>query len=383
MIGAIKATGLTCLPARKQPFLSRQGRTGSVFVKAERQNERNYMEMSMILGLASLGIADKVMAAESSVDEAVSSAVTAVQKGGDAVSTGIEYATKAAGAAKQAYDVAAPVVKDVYTKVAPVVEKGVKTTAEVVGPAVEKGLPIVKQSLSNLITSSGVDTGKIQKTTSVASDAAGKAVSIASPTVSKAVDFVSTSDPITLVKYGLVVGATYLLLPYLLGGLGGVIRGYAGDISATQALDQIMNDGKSYLLDIRTVREKESSGVPDVPGSASGRFIEVPFASTDDRRLRGMLKNAQGVEQQITAMLIASMKRIDKGCSLFLMDKNGGISKAIAKELNSLGFGKAYVVSGGFEGWNRCKLQTKPSSSVQVIQPGFGTLSVPRRALPK
>eukprot|EP01024_Parvocaulis_polyphysoides_P066918 TRINITY_DN790_c0_g1_i4.p1 TRINITY_DN790_c0_g1~~TRINITY_DN790_c0_g1_i4.p1 ORF type:complete len:391 (-),score=83.68 TRINITY_DN790_c0_g1_i4:221-1393(-) len=390
MLATVNSSGLVAShkPAKKfipNTTILRQGHNHVRIVRAAAAKKYdNTFETLLFMGVASMSFVDSAQAADTPVvDSAVSTTVNVVQKGGETVKTGLDYAGKAVEIVKQAYETASPVVKETYSKVAPVVEKGVKTGVQVVGPAVEKSIPIVKDSIKGILSSVGVETNQITKTTSIATDTVGKAVNIATPTVNKAVDFVSTTDPTTLAKYGVVLAATYFLLPNILGGLSGAIRGYAGDISPTQALDTILSDGKSYLLDVRTLREKEQSGVPDVPGSASGRFIEVPFATTEDRRVRGLLRNADGVEKQITAILIASIKKLDKSCSLFLMDRNGGSSRAIAKELNNLGFGRAYVVSGGFEGWNRCKLQTKPSSSVQVVSPGFGTVSFPRRALPK
>jgi hypothetical protein len=39
-------------------------------------------------------------------------------------------------------------------------------------------------------------------------------------------------------------------------------------------------------------------GVPDVPGSARGRFLELELAEIE-RRLRGQLKNVDAVEAQV------------------------------------------------------------------------------------
>ncbi len=43
---------------------------------------------------------------------------------------------------------------------------------------------------------------------------------------------------------------------------------------------------------------------------------------------------------QVTAMQIAALKRIGKGSTVLLLDKNGGTAKAIARELASRGFSK-------------------------------------------
>ncbi len=67
---------------------------------------------------------------------------------------------------------------------------------------------------------------------------------------------------------------------------------------------------------------------------------------------------------QITAMQIAALKRLNKGTTLYILDRNGSGAKAVAKELAKRGFGKAFVVAGGFQAWTSAKLATKLSSSV-------------------
>lgn len=76
--------------------------------------------------------------------------------------------------------------------------------------------------------------------------------------------------------------ALYFLAPPLLGAFGGLFRGYRDDLTPAQALDLLLSDGDSVLIDLRSNREKEGSGIPDVPGSASSRLIELEFATTGE-----------------------------------------------------------------------------------------------------
>jgi rhodanese-related sulfurtransferase len=63
---------------------------------------------------------------------------------------------------------------------------------------------------------------------------------------------------------------------------------------------------------------------------------------------------------QVTALEIQALKRVNKGTKVLLLDKSGsGTAKNVAKELAKLGFGGAYVISGGFQGWTSSKLQVK------------------------
>ena len=56
---------------------------------------------------------------------------------------------------------------------------------------------------------------------------------------------------------------------------------------------------------------------------------------------------------QVTVEEVASLKRVGKGSTLLLLDRNGGQSKAVAKALARKGFRRAFVVSGGFKGASR------------------------------
>lgn len=47
--------------------------------------------------------------------------------------------------------------------------------------------------------------------------------------------------------------------------LVGSFRGYAGEISPAAALDAVASGGNIFIVDIRTSREKENGGVPDLP----------------------------------------------------------------------------------------------------------------------
>ena len=45
----------------------------------------------------------------------------------------------------------------------------------------------------------------------------------------------------------------------------------AGDVSPARAVDMVSTDGDAAIIDIRSAREKEATGTPDVPSSAKGR----------------------------------------------------------------------------------------------------------------
>lgn len=70
-------------------------------------------------------------------------------------------------------------------------------------------------------------------------------------------------------------------------------------LSATSALDSIVKDADLVFIDVRSSNEKQSGGVPDVPSSVSGKVIEVEFASVEDKKLRGALRDPSYIEAQV------------------------------------------------------------------------------------
>ena len=52
-------------------------------------------------------------------------------------------------------------------------------------------------------------------------------------------------------------------------------RGYSDDLPSAAALNTLVNEGDVVLVDIRTSKEKEASGIPDLPSSASSKVCEI------------------------------------------------------------------------------------------------------------
>lgn len=308
------------------------------------------------------------------IDAAVGVAADIIRAAGSTVQQGLNYAGVGAGYAKQAYDVVAPVVKSAAETAAPYVKSAVTKVGEVAGPALQQAEPTIKSTLSD--AEKALDLQTVLNQAKPATDAAKGALDTATPLVLKFVNFLTHTDAATLAQYGLGAGAIYFLGPVALGAAFGSFRGYAGDISPAGALDSVATDGNTYIIDLRSAREKETSGTPDLP--VGQRLIELEYASMDDRRLRGQLRDVAALELQVTVLELSSLKKIGKGSSLLLLDRNGSASKAVAKELTRLGFRKALVISGGFNGWSAAKLRTKASSTVsrvEVLPPVFGSVS--------
>lgn len=57
---------------------------------------------------------------------------------------------------------------------------------------------------------------------------------------------------VVLAEYGVGAVALYYLAPLLLGSFFGSLRGFAGEVTAAQALDMVGSDGSTVIIDIRS-----------------------------------------------------------------------------------------------------------------------------------
>lgn len=304
------------------------------------------------------------------VDTAVNGIVEVIKSAGEAVKAGLGIAEQGLDAAKDAYQTVAPAVQTATDAVAPAVKGAVQAAAPVVQAGVRAATDAassVKPGLERVLSDSGVDV----KAVAGAEQAVEKTVASTKPLLESLVQFLTTSSPTTLAETAVGLAAAYYLLPPLLKLGFGALRGYGGDVSPAAALDALSTRGDTVMVDIRTAREKEATGIPDLPNS--GKLVELEFAAIEDRKIRGQLRNLGALETKITAMQVAALKRLSKGSTVYLLDRNGSVAKAVAKELASRGFGKVFVVNGGFGGWARDRLGVKPASTVsrvEVLLPG-------------
>lgn len=89
-----------------------------------------------------------------------------------------------------------------------------------------------------------------------------------------------------------------------------------------------------------------------------------------------------GLDQ--TRLRVGSVPPCPRLSSLGFPDRrNGSTASAVAKELGAKGFGKCFVVTGGFDGrggWVQSKLQIKPAASIMsspVFKPSGTFKSLP------
>jgi hypothetical protein len=108
----------------------------------------------------------------------------------------------------------------------------------------------------------------------------------------------------------------------------------------------------------------------------------VEFAALEDKKLRSQLKDPNFIEAQTTALQIASLRRINTGSKVILLDRYGGQAESVAKELAKKGYSK---VGGGpgsgvertiCEGWNcfpsgaRCQVRWLRHRGGRLVRTG-------------
>lgn len=114
-------------------------------------------------------------------------------------------------------------------------------------------------------------------------------------------------------------------------------KDYAGDISTTEAWNQLANDPNALLIDVRTQPEWTFVGSPDL-GKLDKRPLFVswqlyPEMSVNERFAEEL--RSQGVKP---------------GQALYFLCRSGARSRAAAKAMTAAGLGPCYNVAGGFEG---------------------------------
>ena len=251
---------------------------------------------------------------------------------------------------------------EVVEKVTPVVKPIAERAVEAATPVVKAGAdyagraagPIVSEATSKVagagasavgaagdaIKAKGIDVEPVAGVVGKAATVVAGAASSVLPTVDDVAGFLSDATPTELAEVGAGAVALYLLSPALLGVLGGILRGYAGSVRPVEAYDAVTS-GKCVIVDIRQDTGRGEIKVP------RGKVLAIPR-----EKLSGNFKNMGDVEANLTALKVASLKGVKRGSKVLILDNNGGSDATkVAKALAAQGFGKAFVVQGGFNGW--------------------------------
>jgi rhodanese-related sulfurtransferase len=113
---------------------------------------------------------------------------------------------------------------------------------------------------------------------------------------------------------------------------------YAGDLSAQEAWDLLINDPKAQLVDVRTTAEWAFVGLPDL--SAVGRQVF---------RVEWQMFPTMAPNPDFLGAVTAAVGA-DKDTPVLFLCRSGARSRAAAIALTASGYGKAFNIAGGFEG---------------------------------
>lgn len=119
---------------------------------------------------------------------------------------------------------------------------------------------------------------------------------------------------------------------------------YSDDKTCKEAFSALSSSGKVALVDVRTTKEWDAIGVPDLAqiseDTPSALFVEWQM-------FPHMMVNPDFV--QITHAKLEAMG-ISKEDPVYFLCRSGVRSKDAASALSSIGYAKTYNILGGFEG---------------------------------
>lgn len=309
------------------------------------------------------------------------------QVGSDVLDSAQKIFQTVAGALKPGIDAAAPVVQ----------QAGVEAL-KAASPLISEASKKAQEAIQNSGISSDTVTNAAKTVTSAAEQTT-KVIEDVKPIASSTVETIVSSDPALIVEGAAALFLAYLLLPRVWSALSFNLRGYKGGLTPAQALDMLCTQNY-YLIDIRTEKDKNKAGIPQLPPSAKSRMIAIPLEELPSK-LRSLVRNSKKVEAEIAALKISYLKRLSKSTNIVIMDSYSDSAKIVAKTLTSLGFKNSWIMADGFsggKGWLQSRLGTDSYnlSFAEILSPSriipggtgrFGTTSstiqIGRKLLPE
>jgi rhodanese-related sulfurtransferase len=257
---------------------------------------------------------------------------------------------------------------------APIVKQTTETVTKAAGPLASD----VAQQAQKALKNAGVNTDSGVEFAKSAVDQTSKVLEGVKPTATSVLESALSADPLFLAEAAGGLILFYFLAPPLVGVIFN--PGYAGDLGAAEALDRLLKENYT-LIDIRTEKEKERSGIPSLPSSSKNKYVAIPLEDFPGK-IKSQLRNSSKVEAEVVAIKIAALKKLNKGSKIVLIDESGKIAKTVARTLKSQGFKNTFVIKDGFKGgkgWIQSRLGTDDYSSTGF---SFSEVVSPSRIIP-
>ncbi|KAL9690015.1 hypothetical protein QQ045_010408 [Rhodiola kirilowii] len=282
------------------------------------------------------------------------------------------------------------IVTEAVKPALPVLKQMTEQAFNVASPVLSEASRRAQEEIQN----SGFDTEPLITAAKTVVDAAkqtSKVIEDAQPIASSTVDTISSVDPTVMVVTGGALFLTYLLLPPIFSAISFNLRGYKGALTPAQTLD-LMFTQNHIMVDIRSEKDKNNTGIPRLPSSAKSKMIPVPLEDLPNK-LKGLVRNSKRVEAEIAALKISYLKRLGKNSNIVILDSYSDSAKLVAKYLTSFGFKNCWIVADGFsggKGWMQSRLGTDAYnfSFAEVLSPSriisgrFGTTTSSTKLFP-
>ncbi|KAL8478737.1 hypothetical protein ACS0TY_030571 [Phlomoides rotata] len=339
-----------------------------------------------ILPLFALFAAPTEAKAEILPKEQIVSSLTQVESGIDQIR---ELGSSFFSTAGQAVGAVTNAVKPGINAALPILKQAGEQAVKIASPVVSEA----SKKAQEAIQSAGIDTQPVitaAKTVLGAAQQTTKVIDEAKPIASSTVKTISSAEPIVILGTGGALVIAYFLLPPIVSTISFNLRGYQGDLTPAQTLD-LMSTKNYILIDIRSEKDKDKTGVPRLPSSAKNKLISIPLEELPNK-VKSLVRNVKKVEAELVAIKISYLKKINKGSKIVILDSYSDSAKTVARTLTKLGFKNTCVVADGFsgsKGWLQSRLGAdsynvsfaevvSPSRVISATTRRFGTSTSPK-----
>ncbi|KAG8387952.1 hypothetical protein BUALT_Bualt02G0074700 [Buddleja alternifolia] len=262
-------------------------------------------------------------------------------------------------------------VSDAVKPALPILKQAGEEAVKIASPVVSEASKKAQEAFQ----SSGFDTQPVISAAKTVADAAQQTTKVidgAKPIATSTVETISSAEPVVILGTGGALILAYLVLPPVFSAISFSLRGYQGDLTPAQTLD-LMSTKNYIMVDIRSEKDKNKSGIPRLPSSAKNKLISIPLEEIPSK-LRSLVRSVKKVEAELVALKISYLKRINKGSNIVILDTYSDSAKIVARTLTKLGFKNCWIVSDGFsgsKGWLQSRLGTDSYnlSFAEVISP--------------
>ncbi|XP_074316488.1 calcium sensing receptor, chloroplastic-like [Silene latifolia] len=277
---------------------------------------------------------------------------------------------------QRVFQVVTEALKPGIDAAAPYVQQAGQEALKAASPVISEAAKKAQEAMQG----SGISTESVTnaaKTVTSAAEQTSRVIDDVRPIASSTVETIANSDPALIIETASGLFLAYLILPSVWSFITFNFRGYKGELTPAQTLDMVCTQNY-YLIDIRSEKDKNKAGIPQLPPNVKSRIIAIPLEELPSK-LKNQVKSTKKVEAEIVALKISFLKRLNKGSNIVIMDSYSDYAKIAAKTLSSLGFKNTWIMLNGFsggKGWSQSRLGTE---SYNV---SFAEIFTPSRIIP-